>query len=445
MKTFFIGQDFQTFIMRTILYFLIIMCFAVTNIKAQIGTGFEEPFGGSFDYIDPDFITIHLLDNHATPYGSVTHTYSGGELGFTSTFTPTRTGTSGSTGLADGDALGVLANSYLVSSTDVPSWATGQGYVIEDPDGMLTIEFDIINLAGTSNPHFQMDLWVDFTSYEAGSGSNDRIFIGLDIDNGSSIVTVLDSDGGGAGGGGGGDLDSYIYPASSSLIEAVMTNIDFDLTAYVGSTVKLFIEADFDSGSEKVILDNISFTEGAIGGLPMPLEVTDLSGRHVNGENLVEWTLEADLENQYVLLERSADGVVFEQLAQVKDSATNAKSYQYKDERPLEGDNYYRLIQVDNHDSRSASHIIVVDAPINDQSAILYPNPSRERLNVKTAKMESYAYQIYNSTGMILKSGNFSDMQYNHELNVQDLATGIYVLSLYSNNARTEYHTFIKD
>ncbi|WP_296385577.1 T9SS type A sorting domain-containing protein [Winogradskyella sp.] len=231
---------------------------------AQIGTNFNEPFGGSGNFIDAN-TTAHQLVNPPNPGPTVDYTYSGSELGFTILWTPTRTGASASSALSDGDSIGVYSAAGVDSQTnflnDTP-YTNGQAMVLDDPDGSLTVTFDGVNLSDTSNPRLQMDLWARPTSWEISDGANDRIYIVLDIDNGASTAVIIDTDGGGSGGGTGGDVDSYLYNGSS--IEGVVTNIDFDLSPYIGSLVKLIIEFDSNAATEEIILDNISFTEGAI-------------------------------------------------------------------------------------------------------------------------------------------------------------------------------------
>ena len=241
----------------TLLFFTFLI---TTSLFAQVGTGFEEPFASAAtDYVDTlnPLVTHNLINNAGQP--SVVHTYAGGELGFQSIFIPTRTGTSAS-GLTDPDAVGVYTNVGVISSTDATTWNSGNAFIIEDPDGMVRVEFDMVSLAGTTSPQFQMDYWIDTTSYEFSDSSNDRLFIGLDIDNGTSMVTVFDSDGGGPGGGTGNDIDDLG-------IEEIVQNANVDLTPYIGSNIKLIVEADFNSGSEKIIIDNITFTEGTIATL----------------------------------------------------------------------------------------------------------------------------------------------------------------------------------
>ena len=433
--------------MKTNFYTLILFLLGYSTVHAQVGTGFEEPFGTvTSNYVDPDFSTTHLLDNHPNPEPSVTHTSTGGEIGFTTTYTPSRTGTPGITGLSDGDAIGVHTNAGAVASTDLSSWATGQAYIIEDSDGMITVEFDEISLASTTSPRFQMDLWLDVTSYETGNGANDRVYIRLEIDGGATIIDVLDTDGGGSGGGGGGDADAYIYPPSASVIEGVITNIDIDLSAHIGSNVKLIIEADFDSGSEKVLFDNINFTEGAVATLP--IELTQFSGKHEAGSNLLNWTTETELDNDYMILERSADGVTFETIAEIQGNGaglfTEPTHYQYEDKSPIAGANYYRLIQVDLSGARAASHTIVVTTPVNNSTTIVYPNPSKDILLVRTTEAQGFDYQIFNQVGILVQEGHIPAMNYQHRIDVEMLPAGAYILNLSNDKNYSERHTFVK-
>lgn len=355
--------------------FILLIITTGPSIWAQVGTGFEEPYGGTANYTDPDYSTTHTLVNIANPAATVAHTSSGGELGFTCTFTPSRTGVPGTTGLSDGDAVGVHDNTTLVASTDLTTWATGQAFIVEDPDGMLSFALDAVDLAGTTNPQFSMDLWVDETSYETGNGSNDRIYIRLEIDGGATVIDVLDSDGGGSGGGSGGDIDTYTYPGSGALIEGELTNITVDLTPYVGQTVQLIIEADFDSGSEKVVFDNIDFTEGSAVSTSLPVELSRFDAERKGNEAVeVVWQTQSEYTNKGFYLERMLDSEQEFEAISFTDgmgTSTTVTNYSYTDENASTSISYYRLRQVDMDGQFSYSDIVAVRAADKMESEML--------------------------------------------------------------------------
>lgn len=228
---------------------------AVLSVYGQVGTNFDEPNGGTSVFVDAD-VTAHTLSNNGS-MGTVFHAFASGELGFSTSFTPTRNNTNlGVVGLSDGDYVGVYNQATIPStSSDISSWTLGNSYVIDDPDGLITVEFDEVSLVGAVNPRFQMKMWIDDTSYEFSDGANDRVLIKLDINNGASEIVIVDTDGGI-----GNDLNDYLYNGNS--VFNVITDIDIDLSAQVGNTVKLIIEADFNAATEQITFDNINFTSG---------------------------------------------------------------------------------------------------------------------------------------------------------------------------------------
>ncbi|OWP87739.1 hypothetical protein BWK60_02040 [Flavobacterium covae] len=61
----------------------------------------------------------------------------------------------------------------------------------------------------------------------------------------------------------------------------------------------------------------------------------------------------------------------------------------------------------------------------NNYNMEIYPNPSNGLLNIRTLDNRAVSYQIYNLIGQPLKSGKL-----NQEINVSDLAAGMYVIEI---------------
>jgi len=438
--------------MKKVIYTALLLTLGTSFSQAQVGTGFEEPQGGSINYVDSDFSTTHLLLNLGGLSPDVNYTSVGGEIGFATTFIPSRASFSGSTSGAlhdggSGDMIGVTNNATLVGGSDLTSWATGSAYAIEDSDGTIRVEFDIVDLTGTTSPVFTMDLWTDGSAYECSDDVNDRIFIALEIDGGASTFVIIDTDGNGVGGSspcpGGNDLDAAKYGGIN--LESNLISINENISAFVGSTVKLIIEADFNSLAERMVFDNIQFTEGTRAG-SLPIELTSFSGYHEQGNNIITWTTESEIDNDYMILERSFDGLAFEPITQIEGfgpgTNTSSSYYSYTDEDIFKGRNYYRLLQVDIDGQQSYSKIIEISTPA-DRATLLYPNPSKDKLVIRFNQKEEVLYKIYNSTGLLLKNGSLSANKYQHEINVVDLIPGQYVLQIIEGEY-SETHNFIK-
>ncbi|MEL6275533.1 MAG: hypothetical protein AAFU03_10565, partial [Bacteroidota bacterium] len=196
------------------------------------GTSFEEPLGFSADYIDTGDPTVahQLMNNQGQP--TVDFPFTATELGFQSFFTPTRTGGSSEVGLTDGDGFGVTN----IASANFPDG--DQGFIIEDTDGMVRIEFSPVDMSDASDPSVSLQYFVNGTSYEASNGSTDRLRVFLDIDNGAGEFQLISGEGSGNMG-----LDGMLTDTWA------LVNTPPGTLEGVG-VVQLIIEADFDAATD---------------------------------------------------------------------------------------------------------------------------------------------------------------------------------------------------
>jgi hypothetical protein len=93
-----------------------------------------------------------------------------------------------------------------------------------------------------------------------------------------------------------------------------------------------------------------------------PVELSNFSASARNEMVMLDWKTESEWNNEYFSIQRSPDGVFFEEIGTVEgagDSPYNAIHYQFIDESPLLGSNYYRLEQFDFDGISSFSSIRV--------------------------------------------------------------------------------------
>ncbi|WP_290625519.1 T9SS type A sorting domain-containing protein [Altibacter sp.] len=234
--------------------------FASVASFAQIaGTSFEEPAIFTVQYVDTgDANVAHdLVNNPDEPL--VDYASTGGELGFNARYVPYDTP---SEGLTDGDFVGVtdFTPSATVDYTDGT-----QGYQISDADGNFILEFDTVDLTGTTTPGLSLDFALaingdgtngnyegDGTVNESGS---DRLRIYVkDLTNGTEI-DILDSTGS--------DLDDFV-PTDSGTGNYIVAWQTGTAALLPNTTVQLVIEARMNAGGEAFFFDNIQIS-GTLG------------------------------------------------------------------------------------------------------------------------------------------------------------------------------------
>nr|WP_294895593.1 LamG-like jellyroll fold domain-containing protein [uncultured Pedobacter sp.] len=104
-----------------------------------------------------------------------------------------------------------------------------------------------------------------------------------------------------------------------------------------------------------------------------------------NNVNLV-WTTASEQNNHHFTIEKSVDGLNFENIATLNGQGDSNKATNYTaiDSSPINGDNYYRLTQFDNDGTAKVLGIRVVKFGISTNKGLLvFPNPAVKHINIK--------------------------------------------------------------
>ena len=119
------------------------------------------------------------------------------------------------------------------------------------------------------------------------------------------------------------------------------------------------------------VTNNQNTTIGSFTALPVKLR--NFSGENFAGAAKLKWSVAEEIDFDYYLVERSQNSINFEAIGLIKPNSS--LEYNFSDENPLKGINYYRLKMQDLSGLYAYSKIIAVNF---DQYASLnvYPNPT---------------------------------------------------------------------
>ncbi|MFI5148555.1 MAG: T9SS type A sorting domain-containing protein [Bacteroidia bacterium] len=116
----------------------------------------------------------------------------------------------------------------------------------------------------------------------------------------------------------------------------------------------------------------------------LPVELISFTGKNENGINYLNWETATETNNNYFLLERSSDGLNFEELGLLSGAGTTstAHSYNFTDNHPPHGISYYRFKQVDFNGKYVYSNIVPL---LNTMKPVIleniYPNPTTQGIS----------------------------------------------------------------
>ena len=205
-----------------------------------------------------------------------------------------------------------------------------------------------------------------------------------------------------------------------------------------GSTGWLDLGGSGTANGTGTITSTINFTgfsdfvlANAINGTnALPVQWLQVTAQPAGKQVQVIWKTANEVNVLTYTVERSADGISFNDVATLNASAGIAaeKQYQATDGLPLKGNNYYRIRQTDKDGRFSYSKTILVNFD-ETGNFILWPNPAAETVTVQSQQIIQ-RLQCYNSGGQLLYDVKPAANQYT--IPVQQWAAGMYHVKITS-------------
>ena len=126
----------------------------------------------------------------------------------------------------------------------------------------------------------------------------------------------------------------------------------------------------------------------------LPVNMASFDGIAEDGYNHIYWSTFAEENNAYFVLENSANGVDFEELAIIQGEGNSAEITEY-DFRHLEPNDleYYRLKQVDHNGEFEYTNIIAISS-VEENGVFFYPNPATDNLYIRLEETLNGGYTI---------------------------------------------------
>ncbi len=191
-------------------------------------------------------------------------------------------------------------------------------------------------------------------------------------------------------------------------------------------------------------------------GSALPIKLISFKGERIGSRNALSWSTASEQNNRGFELQRSADGQSFSSMTFVQSKATNgnsstALSYQFNDEKPFSGNNYYRLKQVDFDGKSTYSNIVLIKG-IRSTSitmSAVYPNPVKETLKVVLSAPgdNNVDLIVTDIAGKILMQKPATVISGDNVLsiNVRQLPSGSYMIkAICANGCETTVSKFVK-
>jgi hypothetical protein len=172
----------------------------------------------------------------------------------------------------------------------------------------------------------------------------------------------------------------------------------------------------------------------------LPVKISNIEVINNSNKNQITWTTASETNNSHFEVEKSIDGRNFQAIGKVEGNGNSLREidYEYMDNNPFNGVNYYRLKQVD-FDGRFEYSVIVSALNKSDKSlSIINLNASKTiHFGVST---DNATYAIYNMNGALISSGNLNAST---SISYDTYNQGMYIIQLTEGNQTKTEKIFV--
>lgn len=232
------------------------------------------------------------------------------------------------------------------------------------------------------------------------------------------------------------DNSGVVDGAESTILTETFTRFT-RVVAASGNNLVLTVCAHMNSGSEEWAIDAIEVSSA------MPVELSRFNVRAMKGGAMLNWETATETDNEYFAIERSTNGLDFEEIDQVIGQGTSFEAYQYEyfdAELPDSRNVYYRLVQMDYDGTFSISQVKVISNTLKNGQLRLTPNPASNavEIDLTSAIQGDIEIQLFDIKGQLVQSNLISGDD-KRVIDISQIPQGQYILK-----AQSETYSWIE-
>ncbi|RNI39028.1 T9SS C-terminal target domain-containing protein [Hanamia caeni] len=232
------------------------------------------------------------------------------------------------------------------------------------------------------------------------------------------------------------------YVFSYSLNGADWTKLD-SLTLALGTNPYVGIAYTTKNNSvlDTAVVENVALQISGI----LDSNLLTFTGKNQNNKSaILSWITANDANNDYFEIQKSKGNTDFQTIGTVKANGihSQSKDYSFIDYLPEDGNNYYRLKQVDKSGQISYSSVVMVR--FNLKTIIIYPNPAYDKIYIRNndnfSNGNKIIARILDLSGKLIFKKEFETYGVDvNTLNIpKRIAEGMYVLMITNNKGEQQ-------
>lgn len=165
---------------------------------------------------------------------------------------------------------------------------------------------------------------------------------------------------------------------------------------------------------------------------PLPLELLDFNGRAEAYTSILDWHTAKEEQVSHFNILRSTDGIRWEPIGTLDAQNKLSNAYNFVDENPVKGLNYYKLYMADLDASGSYSGVVTVNHDKVAKGVTIAPNPVKNDLNLSFRGFSDneVIISVLDHKGRIVVPGRAYAIGAPVNIDVSHLSADVYIIEV---------------
>jgi len=163
----------------------------------------------------------------------------------------------------------------------------------------------------------------------------------------------------------------------------------------------------------------------------LPVELISYTAKVEGNYAKLQWQTTNERNNKGYIIYRSGEDKKFVQMGEVP-AASNLQSatYNYIDKQPLNGNNYYKLVQVDLNAKTTELGVKPLAFNFQTSNFSFYPNPTKDKVTLSFDAAKYTKLALSSIDGKVLQAIHLSPQQNKLEIDLSAYPIGTYFIRL---------------
>lgn len=165
----------------------------------------------------------------------------------------------------------------------------------------------------------------------------------------------------------------------------------------------------------------------------LPVSLIDFTAKADGNHAKLQWKTASELNNKGFEIYRRGEDVPFVKIGEqlpATGEQSSISTYTFTDKQPLNGTNYYKLLQIDNDGETTELGMRSLKFSIQASTILLYPNPTDHEVNVLFGDENFTSVKLIDVNGKVLQQIKVNDTETSRKISLVNYPAGVYFVQL---------------